>query len=106
MITTLPLSRQRHRGGGRQSDALVGGAEQHVEFDARVEQGLGVELGQLAQRGAVVEQARIEEIRRLAACLGEELAELQHFGFDGKRNELLAQIVHDLPLIFTVKPLF
>jgi hypothetical protein len=53
-----------------------------------------------------VEQAGIEEIRRLAAGLGDELAELQHFGLDGKRNELLAQIVHDLPLICTGKPLF
>jgi hypothetical protein len=53
-----------------------------------------------------VEQARVEEIRRLAAGLGDELAELQHLGLDGKRNELLAQIVHDLPLIWSEKPLF
>jgi hypothetical protein len=53
-----------------------------------------------------VEQSRVEEIGRLAAGLGEELAEPQYFGLDGKRNELLAQIVHDLPLICTVKPLF
>jgi hypothetical protein len=53
-----------------------------------------------------VEQPRVEEVGRLAAGLGDELTEPQYLGLDGKRNELLAQIVHDLPLICTVKALF
>ena len=71
------LAGQCHGGGRRQGDALVGGTEQHVEFDARVEQGLRVELRQLGQGGAVMEQARIEEVRRLASGLGGELAKPQ-----------------------------
>src|SRR5450830_1693618 len=71
------LAGQRHGGGRCQGDALVGGAEQHVEFDARVEQGLRVELRQLGQGSTIVEQARIEEVWRLASGLGGELAKPQ-----------------------------
>ena len=51
-----------------------------------------VELRELLQRGAVMEQARVEKIRRHAPRLGLEFAEAQHFLLDGEADELLAEI--------------
>ena len=59
----------------------------------------GATLGKLAQRRAVMEQAGVEEIRRLAPCLGGEFTEAQYLGLHRKRNKLLAQIAHVLLLL-------
>src|SRR5690606_32646069 len=84
--------------GGRagERDALVSGAEQHVEVELAGsfggEQGLGVEAAQLAQQEPVVETASIEEIGGDAARLGGEFAEGEDAGAKTEANELRAQV--------------
>ena len=55
------------------------------------EDGLGVEIAEAGQRGAVVEQAGVEEIGRETARLGLELAEAQHALVAGEGNKILAE---------------
>src|SRR5690606_27411773 len=83
---------ERHRGGRREGDALVGRAEQHVEGAPgllRAQQQLGIEPGQPAERGAVVEEPGIEEVGRQPPRLGPELAEPEHPGIEREADELL-----------------
>ena len=86
-------ARQFDRHGRHQRDALVGRAKQHVVFDAAGQDALRIELGQPSQHGAVIEQARIEEVGRLAAGLGDEAAEAQHAAVHRKGNEIFGQMV-------------
>ena len=88
-VAAEPGELDRHRRGER--DALVGGAEQHVEFEARGEQAARIKFGQPAELGAVVEQAGVEEIGREPARLGLEFAEAQHAGIDRELHEIERQ---------------
>mmetsp|Transcript_61226 Transcript_61226/g.150649 ORF Transcript_61226/g.150649 Transcript_61226/m.150649 type:complete len:214 (-) Transcript_61226:526-1167(-) len=88
-VVAAPGEFHRHR--GRQRDALVGRAEDHVEVQARGDQAFGIEAGETAQLGAVVEQAGVEEIGAEPAGLGLELAKAQHAGLDGERDKGLGE---------------
>jgi hypothetical protein len=46
-----------------------------------------------AEFGAIVEQARVEEIRRKASCLGLELAKAQYTGIHRKLHEIQRQLI-------------
>ncbi|MNI46688.1 hypothetical protein D3C73_1011640 [compost metagenome] len=78
---------QRHRRGGRQRNALVRRAKQHVELHTGIQQRLGVELGQLADRAAAVEQAGIEEVRADPTRFDLEAAKAQHAFIKGEADE-------------------
>jgi hypothetical protein len=86
-----PRRRQFHGHGGGQRDALVGWAEQHVEGHAAGEQRVGIEAGQAAKLGAVVEQAGVEKIRRVAPGLGDEGAEADDAAVDCKAQKVLGE---------------
>ena len=90
--------------GHPERDALVGRAENHVELDAAGDEGLCIELRELAQLGPVIKQACVEKIRRQAAGLGLELTEAQHAGLDRELHEVLSQGVGgvhgDIPWVF------
>ena len=73
-----PQPRQLYRQRGTQWNALVGGAKNHVEFNAALQQALRVKLREATQLGTVVKQTRIEKIRADASRLGFEFAELEH----------------------------
>jgi hypothetical protein len=60
-----PLAGERDGGGRSERDDLVRRAEQHVEFDPGIEQGLGIELRQPGQRGALVKQAGPAQLTEL-----------------------------------------
>src|SRR5690606_16169536 len=79
---------QCHGGGGGQRNTLVGGAEQHVERHARIQQRLGIELRQPADRCAAIEKACIEEVGAGAAGLHLETAEAQHALVEGKTDKV------------------
>mmetsp|Transcript_2622 Transcript_2622/g.3550 ORF Transcript_2622/g.3550 Transcript_2622/m.3550 type:complete len:497 (-) Transcript_2622:76-1566(-) len=78
-----------HRHGRDQRDALVGGAEQHVELHAAAHDGLGVEPPEPQQRLARAEQPGVEEVRRHPAGLERELPEAQHLLLQRELDELL-----------------
>ena len=81
-------------GDGRgERNALVGGPEDHVEFDAALflggQEGLRVKLTETVQKGAGVEQAGVEEVRRKTPGLGFEFSEAENVGLKRKFDELL-----------------
>ena len=78
---------QRNRRGGRQGDALVGGAEDHIAFQIRAGQRLGVELPEPCQVTAALKQPGVEEVGAAAPGLELELAKAQYFARDGEFNE-------------------
>ncbi|MNL20892.1 hypothetical protein D3C87_1421610 [compost metagenome] len=79
---------QRHGRGRGERDALVRGAEKHIELHARIQQRLGVEARQLADRAAAVEQSGIEEIGTDTARLDLEAAETQYALLQGESDEI------------------
>ena len=79
--------------GSRQRNALVGGPEDHVEFDATGNQPLCIELGQPAQLGAIVKQAGIEEIGAQAPGLGLEFAKAQDARIHRELHKFLGQLI-------------
>jgi hypothetical protein len=56
------LLEQRARGNCRQRNAFVSGAEQQVELDPGLLDGVGVKLGQRGQVRTAVENPRVEKI--------------------------------------------
>jgi len=58
-----PCFRQGDRYPCRQRNALIRGAKQHIERHPARQQGFRVESRQFSQSIAVVERARVEEIR-------------------------------------------
>jgi len=86
--------RQRDGGGRRQRDALVGGAEQHVEADPRGHRAGRVRLAELAQRAPRVEQPGVEEIRAHATGLEREFTEAQHVAAQGEVEEGALVVEH------------
>jgi hypothetical protein len=87
------LAGQADGHGGGQRDALVGRAEEHVEFEARGEQAACIEFAQPHQLLTVVEQAGVEEVRRLPPRLGLEIAKAQHPSLHRELDEVLRQRV-------------
>ncbi len=85
---------QSHRGRRSQRDALVRRPEQHIELDAalctRLQQRLCIKPRQPPQRGAAIEQAGVEKVRRQPARLGLELTERQHLAGQCKLDKLLS----------------
>ena len=77
-----------------QWDALVRRAEQHVELQAGVFDGLHIERAQLRYAGAVVKQPAVKEIRTAATGLERELAELQHLVANGEINKCGLMVFH------------
>src|SRR4051794_31817754 len=90
IVTELGKGDRRGRGQG---DALVGGAEDHVEADAGRQRRLGVVPRELAQLEAVVEKAGVEEVRGQPPRLRPEFAEPEHPGADRKLDELPPEIL-------------
>ena len=90
-----PQPRQLDGDRGRQRDAFVRRAENHVEAQTAAlllgQQLARIKLRQPAQLGAIVEQAGVEKIRAHAPGLGLELPEPQHPRLDGKLHEFLRQ---------------
>ena len=83
--------------GRGQRDALVGRPEQHIELRYgffHLQQPVGVETGQAAQPFAVVEEPRIEEVRRQPPRLRLELAEAQRSGVERELDKLVGKIFH------------
>jgi hypothetical protein len=76
-----------------QRDALVRRAKQHVEFNARGDDALCIELRQPAELGAIVKQAGVEKIGGKPAGLGLEFAKAQHAGIHRKLHEILRQSI-------------
>src|SRR6185437_16880458 len=66
---------------------LVCGPEQHVEAESASRQRCGVALPERGERGAVIEQAGVEEIGADAAGLEGELSEPQGAAGQRQRNE-------------------
>src|SRR6266700_29130 len=83
-----------HRGARGKHDALVGGAEQHVETHTRGEDRFCVELRQALERGTGVEQAGVEKVGSRASRFGDELAEPEHALLDAEGDEVLAKVGH------------
>ena len=83
-------------GGGRgQRDTFVSRAKQHVESNAAVNDGGGIEAPQLSQRGASVEQAGIEEVGAGAPGLQGELTEAQNAAINGKTDKVALIRLHE-----------
>src|SRR3989475_262768 len=83
-----------HRGARGKHDALVGGAEQHVETHTRGEDRFCVELRQALECGTGVEQAGVEKVGSRASRFGDELAEAEHALLDAEGDEVLAKVGH------------
>ena len=88
----VPLFGEGDRRRRRQGDPLVRRSEQLVAGHARSQQRLGIEPAEPPQALAVVEQSRVEEVRRPASRLGHELPETQHVACQRKGEEFLAKI--------------
>ncbi|MCY1553513.1 hypothetical protein D9M68_900050 [compost metagenome] len=86
-----PQARQLDGDRRTERNALVRGAENHVEFDAAFQQGFCIELREPAELGAVIEQAGVEKVRREPPRLGLELAKAQHARVDAELHEILCQ---------------
>lgn len=84
---------QGNDGGAGKRDTLVGGAKDDVVLNARVVDGSGVELSDLGERSASVEETCVQEVGRDTAGLEGELSELQDLVLDGKLNELALVIL-------------
>ena len=82
------LLHQLHRGGRGDGDPLVGRAKQHVEFDAGIHQGGGIEAAEAGQIAAAVEQAGVEEVGALAAGFQGELTEFENLFLQGELDKL------------------
>jgi hypothetical protein len=88
----IPAQAGQLDGHGRtERNAFVRRTKNHVELDTTVDQCFCIELGQLAQLGAVVKQACIEKVRAHAAGFGFELAKAQHARRDCKLHKFLRQ---------------
>jgi len=107
ILGLLAVKRDRHvatcfgqgdRGSGNQGNPLVGWPEQLVERDAGVQNRVGVESPEPLQRSAVVEQTRVEEIRRGAPRLGGERPEAQYVTLQGERDEVVTKAQTRFPL--------
>lgn len=79
---------QGNHGGAGKRDTLVGRTKDDIVLDARVMNSSGVELADLGQRGASVEEASVEEVRTDTARLEGELTKLQDLIFDGELDEI------------------
>ena len=79
---------QRHGTGGRQRNALVSGAEQHINSNAAGCDRLGIEAPQPRQGGTATKQSGIEKIGADTTRLECKLAEFQHTLFNGELDEL------------------
>jgi hypothetical protein len=90
--------RHGHGGTGCQNDTLVRRSEQHIELDITRHYGFGIEARQVQGGQAVVKQTGIEEVRRFAPCLGDELAKFQTLLVECKTDKILAEIAHIIPL--------
>ena len=77
-----------------QRDALVGGAEQQVEFQSGVGDRGGVAASQAGQRRAAVEQAGVEEVGADPPGFQGELAEAQHAPMDGEIEKIPLIVAH------------
>ena len=90
-----PQPRQLDSHRGRQWNALVGRAKNHVELQAGsfffMQQLARIKLGQPAQLGTVIKQARVEEIRAHAARFGFELPKFEYTGLNGKLHKFQRQ---------------
>jgi hypothetical protein len=84
-------SRQLDRHRRRQRDAFVGRSKQHVEWQAGIDQAACVKPGELAQARAVIEEPRIEEVRRHSPGLGLETTESQYARIERKPQKVLCQ---------------
>src|SRR4029077_19045373 len=74
----VPLFGQRDRRRRRKSDPLVRRSEKLVKSHTGCKRRFGVELSEAAQALAVVEQSRVEKVRRKASGLGDKVTETQH----------------------------
>mmetsp|Transcript_8016 Transcript_8016/g.13509 ORF Transcript_8016/g.13509 Transcript_8016/m.13509 type:complete len:214 (-) Transcript_8016:276-917(-) len=76
-----------HTNRRHQRNAFVRRAEQDVERDARLADGLRVAAGEGVQTASAAEQPRVEEVRRQATRLQLELSKLQHLLRNRKINK-------------------
>ncbi len=93
-----PIFGKPDRRCGYQWDTFVSGPEQLIELNARFEDRLGVELPQLAQRIAVIEQPSIEKVGGQASRLGHEFAEAQDLLGQCEFDKLLSEVQNSLHL--------
>src|SRR6185503_18270624 len=92
IVTFCGEGDSRHRG---QRYAFVGRAVQLIATYLRGQIRRGVVPTQLAQTRSVVEQTRVEEIRCLAARLGDERTKSKHVACQRKLEKVLAEIGHE-----------
>jgi hypothetical protein len=88
--------RKRDRRGGRERDALVGGAEQHVELETGTGERGRITLAEHRDRFAIVEQPGVEEVRAVASGLELERAEAQSTARHGEVDESSLILLHVL----------
>ena len=93
------LYRQCNHQCRHQWNTLVGRAEQQVEVDAGVFDGVGVKFGQRGEVGAAVENARVEEVGADAAGFQCEFAEAQRASFETIVDETGLIVVHALIVV-------
>ena len=79
---------QRDGGGHGDRNALVGGAEQHVEFEARGSDGVGVEAAEFGQLRTAADVAEIEEVGAAQPGLQLKFAKAQHALADHRGDEV------------------
>ena len=84
---------------GHQRDALVGRPEQHVELNARIDDGTRVIAAECRGGTAGIEQAGVEKVRTDAAGFECELAEAQYAEFDSEIDEFVLVILHGLVFV-------
>ncbi len=85
---------QRNGCGRGQRDALVGGAEQHVDFDAGVDHRRGIGAAQLGQCGTGIDPTHVEEVRALPARLESEFTKAQDVALKREIDEVALIVVH------------
>mmetsp|Transcript_6070 Transcript_6070/g.9196 ORF Transcript_6070/g.9196 Transcript_6070/m.9196 type:complete len:465 (+) Transcript_6070:491-1885(+) len=89
---------QAHAHCRHQRNALVGGAEEHVELDAGPHNRLGIVPAQLHQCLPRAEQTCVEKVRRLAPGLQRKLPKLEHLLLQAEGHELLLVREHLRPV--------
>src|ERR1700733_574973 len=86
--------RERYGCGGDEGNALVGGTEEHVELDSRLDERGCVAAPQERRRLPVAEESRIEEVGALASGFQCELSETQSIARERKVDERQLIILH------------
>ena len=85
-----------HSGCCCQGNALIGGAQNDIEFNAAVDNALGVIAPQSRQRSTRGESTRIEKIGALTARFERKATETKHFVRTGEVDKFALIGVHGI----------